>query len=89
MGRFPKIGGPQYRRQNTLLLVIRTPKYRTPIFGKPLNPKPPHIPLSYNHIYNPYIPFKGTPNSGKPLNPRHRHGRAMSDGACGSSDSLL
>ena len=32
---FPKIGGPQYRPQNPIILVVRTPKKGTPNFGKP------------------------------------------------------
>ena len=32
---FPKIGGPQYRPPNTIVLIIGTPKKGTPNFGKP------------------------------------------------------
>ena len=34
---FPKIREPQYRPQNTTVLVIWTPKMSTPDFGKPLS----------------------------------------------------
>ena len=32
---FPKIRGPQYGPQNTIVLIIGTPKNGTPNFGKP------------------------------------------------------